>query len=434
MNIKKACIALLVICLLFGITACKPAETSQTDVPDVEDKEVKLSVLAWMPEYPDLMEQWAEGFNKQHPNYTADIILMADSSSILQTKMASNDMPDAMSLTSGAFAWTVVDGGFTRDLSDTKSWKALLPTMQEEGTSPGGVAGVVAQGLCSTFIYYNADVFKECGITEFPTNYDEFLEVCQVLKDNGHTPISFPGADPNTIGNTTYSYALANVLLKGDSSVQESIADGSYDWDANENSLADAYRRTVELTSLGFCNEGYQGTDGTTYLTLFVSGDAAMVFAGTWNAGNILDGGANFEIACAPAPWNDKGEEMIGCISGETGWGLGKNEDPAVDAAAVAWLDYMSIGKGYQDYQNLAGTCCMLTPAAIKEYNLNLVVDDRISKALNDIQSHKCVSLYFNYMPAVLGGKQRYFSEIMIGDLTAEQAAKNGIADIKNAE
>ena len=34
-------------------------------------------------------------------------------------------------------------------------------------------------------IFYNKDVFDACGITETPKTWDEFLTVCQTLKDNG---------------------------------------------------------------------------------------------------------------------------------------------------------------------------------------------------------------------------------------------------------
>ena len=43
-------------------------------------------------------------------------------------------------------------------------------------------------------IFYNKDVFDACGITETPKTWDEFLTVCQTIKDNGYEPLALDGA------------------------------------------------------------------------------------------------------------------------------------------------------------------------------------------------------------------------------------------------
>jgi len=50
---------------------------------------------------------------------------------------------------------------------------------------------------------YNKDLFEEAGITSLPTNWDEFLEVCQMLLDAGITPITMDNSYmPANFGTT----------------------------------------------------------------------------------------------------------------------------------------------------------------------------------------------------------------------------------------
>ena len=46
-------------------------------------------------------------------------------------------------------------------------------------------------------IFYNKDAFDACGITDTPKTWDEFLTVCQTLKDNGYEPLALDGAYAN---------------------------------------------------------------------------------------------------------------------------------------------------------------------------------------------------------------------------------------------
>ena len=47
--------------------------------------------------------------------------------------------------------------------------------------------------------FYNKDVFEEAGITELPTNWDEFTAVCEKIKAIGKTPLYYSGSDSWTL-------------------------------------------------------------------------------------------------------------------------------------------------------------------------------------------------------------------------------------------
>ena len=47
-------------------------------------------------------------------------------------------------------------------------------------------------GAC---VFYNKDIFAAAGVEELPSNWEEFKDVCQKLKDAGYTPIVESGAE-----------------------------------------------------------------------------------------------------------------------------------------------------------------------------------------------------------------------------------------------
>lgn len=59
-------------------------------------------------------------------------------------------------------------------------------------------------------IFYNKDVFDACGITETPKTWDEFLTVCQTIKDNGYEPLALDGAYANF---NFYNHKHPNIIL-----------------------------------------------------------------------------------------------------------------------------------------------------------------------------------------------------------------------------
>ena len=58
-----------------------------------------------------------------------------------------------------------------------------------------GFLGAVAQTPYLGGIYYNADVFTSCGITEIPKTWDEFNHICQILRQKGWQPLTLDKED-----------------------------------------------------------------------------------------------------------------------------------------------------------------------------------------------------------------------------------------------
>ena len=423
----KRFLAILVtaaLCLTALISCLSVASAS-----DIPDKKITIEALIWLPDIPTIPLDMAKAFTEKYPNFTVDVQLMTDSEiQSLQPRMATNNMPDFYTLTAGSFASEVADGGFALDIGDTQAWANTLESMQQQWISrENQVKYGISGGLCTTLIYYNKGMFDQAGITELPKDYPAFLELCETLKGAGFVPMLYTGGDPNTLSNSQYSYGLTNYLTKGDAAVMNGIADGSYKIPMED--LAKVYERVVELPKLGYCNEGYMSTDYIGSLTQFVNGDAAMVFNGTWVAGSIFTDELSFEVGCFLPPWNDPGEELVPCLSTETGHAVGATGDPDKEAVAKLFLDFW-YGEGFGIYQN--------PRQCVPGQKMDTIVTDvilapQIVELMAEAASYSNAQpLHFGYMPAVLNGSMLYFQEMLAGTMTPEQAAQAALNDIES--
>ncbi|PTY37235.1 sugar ABC transporter substrate-binding protein [Saccharospirillum sp. MSK14-1] len=84
-----------------------------------------------------------------------------------------------------------VDRGLFEPVSDVwedngmnETFRSTRASMTVEGEQYGVPATYYQWG-----IYYNADMFDELGLSE-PQTWEEFIEVCETLKENGYTPIT----------------------------------------------------------------------------------------------------------------------------------------------------------------------------------------------------------------------------------------------------
>ncbi len=79
------------------------------------------------------------------------------------------------------------------------SMEKEFPSAFKGACSYGGKVYFVPQSWYWWAVYYNKDVFKKYGI-KVPTNWDQFLAVCESLKKNGVAPISIGAKDTWTAG------------------------------------------------------------------------------------------------------------------------------------------------------------------------------------------------------------------------------------------
>ncbi|MDD3840560.1 MAG: extracellular solute-binding protein [Clostridia bacterium] len=404
-----------------GTTNEGQKDSSSNEEGAESGEEVTLSALLWCPDWPEEAQQIMDAFTEKYPNIKVDFQPMSTGGSImeaLQPKVNSDSLPDFMSVNGDEFGAKLADEGYLLDVSDLDAWDNTLDSLKPEWISkekeiPFGISG----GLCTTLIYYNKDMFKEAGIDAVPENWDEFQDACKKLKDAGLVPMVFGGANANDLANGPISYGLAQNIMGKNPNFKEEIADGTIDLNTPE--MADVFEKLKYVPDNGYAQEGYMSMDYIAGNNAFVQGQGAMYFNGTWLANDLING-PDFEVGVFLPPWNPKGEEKIPVASSETGFAISARSEHVEEAKKL--MEFF-MGEGYNIYQNKRMCVPHMEADKIK---VNVELADQITEVMDELSSYETtVPLYFAYLPAnVTGNIQKIIQEVLIGDKTSEQAAK----------
>lgn len=253
----------------------------------------------------------------------------------LTTLMASNAVPDVFFTWELSYLQPFVEGGKVADitsyLEEDAQWKDSFADGTLELLSYDGKNyGVPTQkSLCVMF--YNKQIFDENGV-EIPTTYDEFLEVCQTLKDNGVTPMSMCGTDAWIPAQFVQQIAGG---MAGDA-LFNAVCDGSEKW--NNETHVKAAEEVKKMSDAGYFQDGYIGMGPEESTNLFTSGQSAMYFMGAWDADKIAKSEIGENAGAFVLPAYDAQYNNISVGSVDTSFAVSencKNKD-----AAVAFLKY----------------------------------------------------------------------------------------------
>lgn len=204
----------------------------------------------------------------------------------LTTLMASNKVPDVF------FTWELdylrpfVEGGkvyeIGQDLDKDQEWKdTFLDGVLEPVTYDDKLYGIPCQKSFAV-MFYNKQIFKENGLT-VPKTYEEFLQVCQTLKNNGITPITLAATD----AWIPAQFVLQTANGIGGLELYNGITNGTKKW--NETSQIEAALDVQDMIKKGYFQDGMLGMTAEESQSKMKQGKAAMYFQGCWDTGTLLD-------------------------------------------------------------------------------------------------------------------------------------------------
>lgn len=253
----------------------------------------------------------------------------------LATLMASNAVPDIFFTYELSFLQPFVEGGkvidITSYLEEDKEWKDSFADGTLECLAYDGKNYGIPTQKTLCVMYYNKQIFEDNGVA-VPTTYDEFLDTCQTLKDNGVTPISVCGTDAWVPAQLVQQIAGGMV---GDQLFKD-ICDGKEKW--NNEAHVKAAEEVKKMADDGYLQEGYIGMGYEESVELFTNGQAAMYFMGVWDADKVSKGATGEDIGAFALPAYESQYNNISVGSVDTSFAISKN-CKNVDAA-VAFLKY----------------------------------------------------------------------------------------------
>ncbi|MBE6023686.1 MAG: extracellular solute-binding protein [Cellulosilyticum sp.] len=181
-------------------------------------------------------------------------------------------------------------------------------------------------------IFWNKELFKKAGITEFPTTWDGFWEVCDQLKAKGITPLSL-----HTEGTSWSSMLLATSYLgqfkEGEDFMKEIFPD-TYDIDVFYN-MMEIYIKAFQYTT-----DDAIGVNFDIAEKHFYEEETAMLPNGRWMIESLSDNqyiDQDFEdkISFASFP-----EDVLIGAPAMSGWAISSRYSKEIQEGAIAFLKY----------------------------------------------------------------------------------------------
>lgn len=261
-------------------------------------------------------------------------------------------------------------------------------------------------------LFVNKKVCEEAGV-EIPneeTTWNEFMTICNVIKEKGYTPIAASLAkEPHY----WFEFSVYNQLSPTTHhQIPESLEDyGGQAWQAGLNDLKEIY-------SMGLFPRNTLYTSADQSFQSFLDGEAAFLIDGSWRMGAIISNAENvddFTVTYVPGKGERKNTDIIGGFS--SGWYITTKawEDPEKRQAVVEFITHMTSNEAISDFASVAVSSTTLKDGAkYDDTSFNQLQKDAvvmidnitsISSAVQDNLSAECRVPLFDGMPNIVTGR-----------------------------
>lgn len=316
-------ISSIIMAMLSGCGNSKDTQTAKTDT-DTVNTEVEENITITMMSSGTVAENDFETtilpglVNKAFPNITLEVTKLPDDQyyTALKTKLASGECPDII-LVQPKYAGansviSLAKAGYLEPLDDLEVMKNVSEAGKESFTYEGHTY-TVPTSVTILGTYYNKNIFDENNLT-VPTNWDEFLNCCKVLKDAGIQPIVMGDKDMFVLQFGLYQIA-ANQIYAKNSSFDDQLRTGATKF-TDGGTWDKVLTMYKTLYDNGYIANTSLGLGAQQAIQKFVDGEAAMTFDGSFNAAAICAKGAvEFERGYFPLPGNEAGSELYASMA-----------------------------------------------------------------------------------------------------------------------
>lgn len=374
-----------------------------------------ITALIWAPDWPEEMHQIVDAFQRLNPAVRVNVQFMIGNSveENIKPRVASHRLPDLVSVNPNAYAAELGEQGMLVDLAQSPAWENMLEALKADWTTAGQKHYGTSGGVAANLIYYNMEMFRRAGIERIPTDFDQFLQVCQQLRRAGMTPIMWNGGFPNMLGNGPFSSGFANNFVAQDPGWKQKLNKGTLALDSPAGE--DIFAKIKVVAQRGYAQDDFMVTGYDEGIRLFTEGRTAMIFHGTWASGMLMHG-KDFTTGTFIPPWNARGHRAVPVLGSETGFAIGATPHRK---EALAFLEFM-MGPGYMIQQNKRQN---IPP--MKQPQGKMIGDPRLYKYVETLSAYPVtVGPYYSFLPsAAIELTHSLMQEVLLDKITPRQAA-----------
>lgn len=315
------------------------SDTGSGDKIHLEFFNVKSEVVGI---YDDLIEK----FESENPDIEIEQVNVPDPTTVLQTRMSTNDMPDILShwATDPVFK-EMVNNDMLVDLTGQDFLNNIKEGMLET-VEYDGKAYCLPISMNAAGVIYNTDIFHENNL-EVPSTYEELIEDCKTLKQAGVTPFAM-------FNQANHAGQTVEMLQVSDIENFEDAFDKIYDGSAKVSDY-EGFRTSAEKI-LELNEYAQEDSFGTTYeqaIADFANGDTAMILGGIWMVPTINEDNPDLNYSTFAFPAS---EGMKTIVPYQNDHCLAISESCQHKDAAMKFLAFMADPENAQYYADKDGS------------------------------------------------------------------------------
>ncbi|MBN1265260.1 MAG: extracellular solute-binding protein [Anaerolineales bacterium] len=300
---RKTFLTILSFTIIFAtiLSACQTEpdviEKVVTEVVEVETQtEIEVPVDKQIVIYNSYMsdpdpraadEATVQMFMDEHPDIQVihSTVAHEDFKTAIRAYLTASTPPDVMTWFAGNRARFFIDNGQIMDISDVweeQGWTESYPKGFMAMSSVDGQQYFLPTNWYWWAVYYRVSVFEELGI-EPPETWDEFLQVCETLKENDLTPIAI-GTKYRWTAAAWFDYL--NMRINGpEFHINLMLGTESY----SDPRVADVFATWRTLLDNGYFLEDAAAYSWSEALEPFIAGDAPMYLMGDFIRDSLPD-------------------------------------------------------------------------------------------------------------------------------------------------
>ena len=269
----KSIIKLFLIMLIFvSVTFCSVGP----DLKRVTAAENK--VIVWLNETDSMMQMFIEKkLREKYPDITVELTMSRNSDKSSYYSSVKSGKYDVFTSPEGNFDAIVASGTVVplESYLTAQNFKKMVCGAAIQEYDDGHVYTIPYEPANYTVIYYNRVIFKKYGL-EIPKTSNDFLNVCDVLKNNGFAPLASSSSEAwqTCMLFDTLAMTIDPEISKKYVSGKASLADEPYLWAAGFiRALVDNEYIPQKYLTLSYLKN----------IEAFTKGEVAMLVDGSWS-------------------------------------------------------------------------------------------------------------------------------------------------------
>lgn len=280
MTIKKGMkrtFLLTLVVILLVVTGCT---TTEKEVKNKgKKKDVTLTIMAPQDYIQDAEMELGQRFTEETGTKVDYQIIPTDQYfNLLLTRLNTGDATDIFCSQAGSFdivSQINVEKNAVNLTEETWTTHVDVPVLDELSVD-GQVYGQPIQDLSTIWaVVYNKNIFKELSL-DVPTTYDEFAEVCDVIQQNGITPIYEAVSDG--WHHVLWFPEMGGQIEKLNPGFKELLNNNEATFYGNETSTL-IINQIKDMVDKGYWGDNYLANSWSDAAKRMASGEYAMVLA-----------------------------------------------------------------------------------------------------------------------------------------------------------